>query len=59
MEQSHNPVEQLSHHSDHREAAVTIPSTAKRPWQAPTLEKLDFFGTGVLSGPGSDGGTCS
>jgi hypothetical protein len=45
MEQSHMSVDQLSRHSDHHDAAVTIPSTPKRPWQAPTLEKLDLFDT--------------
>lgn len=46
MEQSHMSVDQLSRQSDHYDAAVTTPSTPKRPWQAPTLEKLDLFGTG-------------
>ena len=46
MEQSHMPIDQLSRHSNDCEVAVTTPSIAKRPWQAPTLEKLDLFGTG-------------
>jgi hypothetical protein len=54
MKQSHTPVEQLSYYSDHLDAAVTTPSTPKRPWQAPTLEKLDLFGTGSATPPGGD-----
>ena len=47
MEQSHMS-------ADQHDIAVTTPSTAKRPWQAPTLEKLDLFGTGSGPAPGSD-----
>ncbi len=54
MEQSHKAVDQLLHHSNHHDAAVTISSTPKRPWQAPTLEKLDLFGTGSSAPPGGD-----
>jgi hypothetical protein len=54
MELSHMSVDQLSHHSNHHDAAVTTPSTAKRPWQAPTLEKLELFDTGSANPTGGD-----
>jgi hypothetical protein len=49
-----NEMEQSHMSADQHDIAVTTPSTAKRPWQAPTLEKLDLFGTGSGPAPGSD-----